>query len=318
MFSVVIPLYNKEKYILRAIESVLAQDFKDFELIIIDDGSTDNSLASLKDISDSRFRVVEQANQGVGAARNRGMTEASYEWIAFLDADDAWSTTHLSELLNIIKDFPDSGMVSTKILEVEDSNKAPVFDASIQSNIRIINYFYEAARNIAIVHSSSVAVSKKSFNYIGGFGNEKAGEDLEFWARIAYFYPVAVSDKTTVYYFRDTGGVMKTLAKDNIKNYRSLENISLYDISPSVRFLINQSKEDPKTLKDSNIRLYVNSRIMSTVKGRVFNRDFSEANSFAKLALPQLNRTYTYMFIYSLTPNLLLRNAYSCYLYMKR
>lgn len=80
------------------------------------------------------------------------MTEASYEWIAFLNADDAWSTTHLSELLNIVKDFPDSSIVSTKILEVEDSKKAPVFDASIQSNICMINYFYEAARNIAIVH----------------------------------------------------------------------------------------------------------------------------------------------------------------------
>lgn len=318
MFSVVIPLYNKEKYILRAVESVLIQDIKDFELIVIDDGSTDNSLSSLKDISDYRLRVIEQANQGVGAARNRGMIEASYEWIAFLDADDAWSKTHLSELLNIIKDFPESGMVSAKILEVEDSNKLPMLDSSIQANIRKVNYFYEAAQSISIVNSSSVAVSKKSFNDIGGFSKEKAGEDLEFWARIAFSYPVAISDKVTGYYFRDTDGAMKNIAKNNIKYTNSSKSISIYDISPSVRFLMSESEKNSKILKDPNIRLYINSRIASTVKGGIFNKNFDEANSFAKLALPQLNRTYTYMLIYRLTPDVLLKKAYSGYLYIKR
>jgi len=84
MFSVVIPLYNKEKYILRAVESVLSQDFKNFELIVVDDGSVDNSLISIKNISDSRVRVIKQTNQGVGSARNKGMTEANNEWMPYM------------------------------------------------------------------------------------------------------------------------------------------------------------------------------------------------------------------------------------------
>ena len=108
-------------------------------------------------------------------------------------------------------------MVSTKILEVEDSKQHSIFDPNIQSDIRVINYFYEASQNISIVNSSSVAISKKSLKDISGFSNEKVGEDLEFWAKIAFFYPVAISDKITFYYFRDTDGVMKNLVKILLK-----------------------------------------------------------------------------------------------------
>ena len=79
MFSVVIPLYNKEEYILRTVESVLSQSFVDFELIIVDDGSVDSSLEVIKNISDSRIRIIQQANQGVGPARITGMAEAKYD-----------------------------------------------------------------------------------------------------------------------------------------------------------------------------------------------------------------------------------------------
>lgn len=89
-----------------------------------------------------------------------------------------------------------------------------------------------------------MVISKKFFKDIGGFSNEIAGEELEFWARDAYFYPVTISDKITAYYFRDTYSVVETLAKNTIKDPDYLKNILLYDISLSVRFLMNESKKD--------------------------------------------------------------------------
>ena len=90
MISVVIPLYNKEKYIKRAIESVLNQTFQKFEIIVVNDGSTDKSAEIVQNIKDPRIRLINQKNAGVSAARNRGIQEAKYEYIAFLDADDFW------------------------------------------------------------------------------------------------------------------------------------------------------------------------------------------------------------------------------------
>ena len=90
MISVVIPLYNKEKQIKRTIQSVLTQTFQDFEIVIVNDGSTDNSTIEVEKIKDSRIRLIHQENAGVSAARNKGIEEAKYELIALLDADDEW------------------------------------------------------------------------------------------------------------------------------------------------------------------------------------------------------------------------------------
>lgn len=166
MFSVVIPLFNKEKYISRAIESVLSQSFKDFELIIVDDGSVDNSLEIVKNVTDPRVRIIEQTNQGVGFARNKGMSASRYDWIALLDADDAWSVDHLDELAKIINTFPSLGMVATDYLKVNTNLKPPAINQDKPSNIRLIDYFLEASKKQSKVWSSSVAISKEAFDDI--------------------------------------------------------------------------------------------------------------------------------------------------------
>lgn len=304
MFSVVIPLYNKEKYILRAVESVLSQSFTNFELIIVDDGSVDDSLKAIKNISDSRLKIIKQANQGVGSARNKGMTKAKYDWIALLDADDAWSINHLKELDKIISTCPSVGMVASKFLAINTSLKPPTMNEEEPNNIRFIDYFLEASKDIGIIWSSSVAISKEAFNNVGGFSDEKMGEDLKYWAKIALAYPVATSDRVTAYYFRGTGGVMES---ESLAGQKHPSITSLRDISPSVKMLIEEAIENPTILKKDNIRTYINSRVYSGVVGATFRENFALGKTYAKLALPQKRTRYMFLKLYQITPTLILR-----------
>ncbi|MBT8256619.1 MAG: glycosyltransferase family 2 protein, partial [Bacteroidia bacterium] len=98
MFSVVIPLYNKEAFISTTIRSVLDQSFQDFELLVIDDGSTDDSHKIVQEFNDSRIRLKSIKNSGVSVARNFGVEKSKYDWIAFLDADDYWTSGFLETL----------------------------------------------------------------------------------------------------------------------------------------------------------------------------------------------------------------------------
>ncbi len=107
--TVIIPLYNKEQFIARAIDSVLTQKHQDFELIVVDDGSTDESAKVVRNFADPRLRLISQANQGPGAARNRGAREASSDYLAFLDADDEWMPEFLRKSLRALEQAPDCG-----------------------------------------------------------------------------------------------------------------------------------------------------------------------------------------------------------------
>ncbi|MGB6187041.1 MAG: glycosyltransferase family A protein, partial [Aeromonas molluscorum] len=113
IFSVVIPLYNKQDFISKCIESVLTQSFPSFEVIVIDDGSLDNSEKIVKEIKDDRVRYFHQKNSGVSAARNKGIEEASGEYIAFLDADDWYEDDFLTVVYKSIQEHPDADAFTT-------------------------------------------------------------------------------------------------------------------------------------------------------------------------------------------------------------
>src|SRR5436305_12621525 len=114
--SVLVPLYNKAAFVEATVRSVVAQDYQNFELLIVDDGSTDDGLARLQAVFyDSRIRIIRQAHAGVGAARNHALCQARSNILAFLDADDEWSPTHLSDLLYLAQEFPQAGILATGI-----------------------------------------------------------------------------------------------------------------------------------------------------------------------------------------------------------
>ena len=190
MFSVIIPLYNKERYIARTIQSVLAQTFQDFEIIIVNDGSTDGSVKEVERFDDERIRLVEQANAGVSAARNRGIEEAKYELIAFLDADDLWDNDFLATAFELYEHYPkcDVYALNYRIMTSEENFQTPIIlglPVSFHHGI-IQDYFKIASQSDPLIWSSSVVIKKNILKAIGGFPiGIRAGEDLLTWAKLA-------------------------------------------------------------------------------------------------------------------------------------
>jgi glycosyltransferase involved in cell wall biosynthesis len=197
--SVVIPLYNKEPYIERAISSVLNQKIQDLEIIIINDGSTDQGPEVVKSIKDSRIHLINQKNSGVSIARNRGIKESRANLIAFLDADDEWLPNFLDSILKMNKEYPKAGLYATayEILDPYGKNTTSNKElkiSSFQNNIVILNYFQLVSQGMHPISSSSVCIPKKVFHEIEGFPvGETWGEDTYMWGKISLCYPIAYS-----------------------------------------------------------------------------------------------------------------------------
>jgi len=196
--SVVIPLYNKGPYIARTLKSILSQTVQDFEVIVVDDGSTDNGAEVVSGFDDPRIRLIRQNNQGASAARNRGVAESMTEFIAFLDADDVWMPTHLETIMRLRENYPQAGMFATSFNMRMPDGKIRLatykFIPDAPWEGLIPNYFKSAALGITPVCSSVAGIPKVIFNEAGGFTQGYwFGEDEDFWARIALKYPVAFS-----------------------------------------------------------------------------------------------------------------------------
>ena len=208
MISIIIPLYNKEASIATALRGVLAQSYQDFEVVVVDDGSTDGGAAVVEQFTDPRIRLIRQANGGVSAARNRGIAEAKGEHVAFLDADDEWMPEYLSEQYRLTKKYPQCDVFVTNY---EFHNEDGVVTATRINNLSfdtedgiLDNYFEVAICSSPPLWTSAVMASKKSLTSIEGFPvGVTLGEDLLTWARLACKYRIAYTRKVmAIYNFR--------------------------------------------------------------------------------------------------------------------
>ncbi len=204
--SVVIPLFNKEATIGRALSSVFRQTVQDFEIIVVNDGSTDGSRRALEAFRDPRLRVIDQANAGAAAARNRGIAEARSELVAFLDADDEWLPHFLETALGLRSRYswasvfgvayhtqpPDGSGYDVRLRKIRFRG----LDGILQ------NYFEVASASDPPLHSSSTVVCRKALTLTGGFPEGiVSGEDLLMWARLACRFPVAYSLKVSSVFY---------------------------------------------------------------------------------------------------------------------
>jgi glycosyltransferase involved in cell wall biosynthesis len=207
--SIIIPLYNKERHIERALESVFAQTYKNYELIVIDDGSTDNSVNIVEEISRNHdIRIFHEENSGVSTARNKGIAEARYDYIAFLDSDDAWNPMFLEKIVSLINKFPQAGAYVTAydIIRKEGREYTPRFAylPKDTEEVLIPNYFISMLYGDPMITSSSVCIKKETFEKAGYFPvEERLGEDKDMWARIALEYPIAFSWYIGATYFEN-------------------------------------------------------------------------------------------------------------------
>lgn len=224
MFSVVIPLYNVEQYIERAIYSVLSQTVLPSEILIVDDGSTDNSLKRVEGINSSLIRVIKQPHMGVSEARNRGIIEARYDFIAFIDGDDEWNINHLKIIRNLIDKYPNCGMYATSYL-FKYAQTGLLVKPTIKKKFSfngedgiLDNYFDILAGGInGPFNMDTIVVRKSLFSLIGGFPKGvNAGEDLYIYARIFIESTIAYSKlSTSIYYIGLDNKTSRVFLKEN-------------------------------------------------------------------------------------------------------
>lgn len=201
-FSVVIPLYNKAHFIESSVESVLQQGFENFELIIVDDGSTDHSVEKINHFKDKRIVLVQQQNKGAAAARNYGVELAKSNWIAFLDADDIWKKNHLSELQKAVQQFPDEVVFTTRLSIVQENKKeiSAIYNFPIDEKIKLLPYFDNSIKS-DLLNTSGILIQKAFFKKLGGF-NEAiySGQDTDLFIRIGLHRKVVFNPKSTFVY----------------------------------------------------------------------------------------------------------------------
>lgn len=262
--SVIIPLYNKKNYITKCIESIFSQDYLNYEIIVVNDGSTDGSEQLIKKHENSNFKIINQTNQGVSSARNTGILASNGNLIAFLDADDYWRKDHLSKLFNTFEIFPDLNIYTTNYKIIY--NKGYKFqDCNITGLITKENFWNHIDDKYEFVWTSASMFTRESLIDAGMFKREEAiGEDLALFTSIAIKNPdIGYCNHITVDYNRNADNN----ARRRIKvAYPKEYLIQLYYI---LRFSKNLSKAQLIKINnkfDRKITAYIFTLIMDHKK----------------------------------------------------
>ena len=220
-FSVILPLYNKAPYVAKAIDSILAQTFTDYELIIMDDGSKDDSYEVASKAIEGHCRncrLIRQKNAGVSMARNNGVAASKGDYLCFLDADDWWDPGFLEEMSRLINAFPDAGIYGTNYTIVNETRrKTRVAQIGVEKGFEkgYINYCQVYAKTMYMpLCTDTVCIPRSVFEEMSGFHKGVIlGEDFILWVRIALKYKVVFINKPMAYYNQDVDGINRGVGR---------------------------------------------------------------------------------------------------------
>lgn len=245
-FSIIIPLYNKAPYVRKALESVVSQTYKDWECIIVDDGSTDSSADICEDFVKAltpllvhSIRLIKQPNSGVSAARNNGVAASKGEYICFLDADDWWEPTFLEEMDKLISAYPDAGLYATNYIYYKPGKT----HVALTLKTGYINYPQSYYQSGAMpVWTGAACMPRKVFDEMGGFPlGVKLGEDFLLWAKTALYYPVAFCEEPLAYYNNDVPVALRAT-----RNLHAPEYYMLFLLEPIEQVIAQLQDEEVK------------------------------------------------------------------------
>ena len=236
--SIVIPAYNSESTITETIESVQKQTFSDFEVIIIDDGSTDKTVEIINKIDDERIKVISYENGGVSTARNRGISHTNGEFIAFIDADDLWTIDKLELQIAALEKYPEAGVAYSWTYFMYEQGKVikpghPVyFKGDVYSNLLVENF---------LAHGSNPLVRREVIDCVGGYdSNFPHCADWDFYLRLASYCHFALVPKHQIYY-RQSSGSMTSKIDGIEKQLLMMFEKTFKAASPQYQYLRNRS-----------------------------------------------------------------------------
>ncbi|MGF1672663.1 MAG: glycosyltransferase family 2 protein [Rivularia sp. (in: cyanobacteria)] len=236
--SIIIPAYNAMTYLPETLESAFQQTFTDFEILIINDGSSDNLVEWVSQITDKRVKLISQENQGVSIARNTGINNSQGEYIAFLDADDLWEATKLEKQVNCLEANPTVGLTYTWTTFIDQFSQPT--GVSIVSHAQ--GYVWEeiVVRDM-ISTGSSTMIRAECFKKVGLFDADlSVGEDRDMWTRIALIYPFAVIKEPLTLYRRHSQNTTKSNQKIIPQLSRVIEK-TFQNIPENLLYLKNRS-----------------------------------------------------------------------------
>lgn len=245
-FNIILPLYNKEPYIAKALGSICNQTYSNWDLVIVNDGSTDNSLSVaqseiLKQSEDIqlKIRLINQSNSGVSAARNNGVAASQGEYVCFLDADDWWVPTFLEEMDKLISAYPDAGLYATNYIYYKPGKT----HVALTLKTGYINYPQAYYQSGAMpIWTGAACMPRKVFDEMGGFPlGVKLGEDFLLWAKTALHYSVAFCEKPLAYYNNDVPVALRAT-----RNLHAPEHHMLFLLEPIEQVIAQLQDEEVK------------------------------------------------------------------------
>lgn len=257
-FSIIVPLYNKAPYVRKALESIFSQTYKDWELIIVDDGSTDDSLNVVNEYikfeicnhksSIENIRIISQPNSGVAKARNVGVENSSAPFVCFLDADDWWEPEMLEEIDRLIQEYPDAGIYATNYIYYKPGKT----HVALKLKRGYMNYPDAYLHGEMPVWTGATCMPRRVFDEMGGFPiGIKLGEDFLLWAKTVLQYPVAFCEKPLAYYNNDVPAHLRATRNLHAPEHHMLFHLDAIEVELNHKSaIINHKLADWQLLLD--------------------------------------------------------------------